>query len=267
MGSWQYQLSAGQLRQYDRPDEPKLIGGRFTLSPLSSLELGASRMMMWGGKGRPNTLHSFGDAFIGRDNTGSQDRDPGDQLGGVDFRLKLAPLIGVPVSLYGQVTGEDQAGVLPSHNTFIGGLEGHHALGAWGEKQLNWYLEGADTRSGMKDTGNIYYHYCYQQGYYQQGYPLGEAIGGDGSRYSGRMELALENDQRLSARLVWARVNRTSQSINEAFPRSDTVKGAELGWHLPVNGWASLETGVWHSTRDSGVDTGVSAAVSLNLGM
>ncbi|OAT26286.1 putative K30 capsule biosynthesis protein [Buttiauxella ferragutiae ATCC 51602] len=267
LGSWQYQLSAGQLRQYQRPQQPKLIGGRLTISPFSALDLGASRIMMWGGKGRPNTFHSFGDAFIGRDNTGSQDRDPGDQLGGVDFRLKLAPLIDLPLSVYGQVTGEDQAGVLPSHNTFIAGIEGHHAVNVWGESQLNWTLEGADTRSRMQKTGIIYYHYCYQQGYYQQGSPLGEAMGGDGTRYSGKLELVLANQQRLSARAVWVRVNRLSQPINQAFPHSDTLKGLELGWQTPLYKQITLNSGVGYtqgsSTKES--ELGVTFAFELPL--
>ncbi|MDX6039055.1 capsule assembly Wzi family protein [Scandinavium lactucae] len=260
LGSWQYQLSAGQLRQYQRPEEPKLIGGRLTASPFNLLDVGMSRMLMWGGKGRPNTLDSFGDALLGRDNTGSQDRDPGDQMAGIDFRLKLLPLTGLPLSLYGQITGDDQAGILPSHNTFVGGIEGHQSLNLG---QVNWFLEAADTRSSLKDTGIIYYHYCYHGGYYQQGAPLGDAMGGDGTQYSGRVELVLENQQRLSTRLVWARVNRTSQSINQAYPASATMKGIALGWSVPVNAWATVETGFWSGTADTGMSAGFRLTPSL----
>jgi hypothetical protein len=259
LGRWQYQLSAGQLRQYPRPEEPKLIGGRLTASPFNTLDVGMSRILMWGGKGRPNNLESFGDALLGRDNTGSQDRDPGDQMAGVDFRLKLMPLTGLPLSIYGQITGDDQAGIWPSHNTFVGGIEGHQSVNIG---QVNWFLEAADTRSGLKDTGIIYYHYCYHGGYYQQGAPLGDAMGGDGTQYSGRMELVLENQQRLSTRLVWARVNRTSQSINQAYPTSATIKGLALGWSVPVNDWATVETGLWSGSADSGVSAGFSFSPS-----
>jgi hypothetical protein len=263
MGNWQYQISAGQLRQYQHPEDPKLLGGRLTITPFSAFELGASRMLMWGGKGRPNTFNSFGDALLGRDNTGSQDRDPGDQLGGMDFRLPLMPLIGLPVALYGQVTGEDQAGILPSHNTFIAGIEGHHYFGIHQEKQFNWYLEGVNTRSGMSQTGIIYYHYCYQQGYYQQGYPLGDAMGGDGTRYASKMEIVFEDWQRVSTRLVWARVNPTSQSINQAFPVADTVRGLELNWGIPVD-TVSMNLGTWlaHSELRNKTSTGVNISIS-----
>ncbi|MCS2153360.1 capsule assembly Wzi family protein [Scandinavium goeteborgense] len=255
LGNWQYQLSAGQLRHYERPEDPKLIGGRLTASPFNSLDVGMSRVLMWGGKGRPNTLDSFRDALMGRDNTGNQGRDPGDQMAGVDFRLKLMSLTGLPLTVYGQITGDDQAGIWPSHNTFLGGLEGHQSLNVG---QVNWFLEAADTRSGLKDTGIIYYHYCYHGGYYQQGAPLGDGMGGDGTQYSGRMELVLENQQRLSTRLVWARVNRMSQSINQAYPASTTIKGIALGWSVPVNTWATVKTGLWSGSMDSGVSAAFS---------
>ncbi|MEX6220435.1 hypothetical protein AB6G21_07330 [Providencia hangzhouensis] len=42
----------------------------------------------------------------GRDNTGDYHDDPGNQLAGLDFKLKLYPLIDLPVSLYGQMVGK-----------------------------------------------------------------------------------------------------------------------------------------------------------------
>ncbi|MBO4146416.1 hypothetical protein DA103_09705 [Enterobacter cloacae] len=39
-------------------------------------------------------------AFLGRDNTGSQKRDPGDQLGGIDLQIPPGEM---PIALYGQV--------------------------------------------------------------------------------------------------------------------------------------------------------------------
>lgn len=66
--------------------------------------------------------------------------------------------------------GEDEAGFLPSANTFLGGVEGHHG---WGKDAVNWYVEAHDTRSNMSRTDYIYTHHIYKDGYYQQGYPLG----------------------------------------------------------------------------------------------
>lgn len=66
VGPWQYQISASQMNQYTVYPHTKIIGGRFTFTPFQSLELGASRIMQWGGEGRPQSLSSFW--------TGSPDR-------------------------------------------------------------------------------------------------------------------------------------------------------------------------------------------------
>lgn len=219
---------------------------------------------MWGGKGRPNNLTSFRDAVLGRDNTGSQDRDPGNQMAGFDVNWKLFSLTGLPIAVYGQVIGDDLAGILPSHNTFLGGFEGSFQ---WGNRQINGYVEGADTRAGLKTTGNTYYHYCYHEGYYQQGASLGETMGGDGTRYSVKTEVVLENEQRLSARLMWARVNRDSLSINRAYPHADTLKSAELGWSVPVSPRITVGSVVWLTDRDTAShDAGIAVTFSFFSG-
>ena len=261
LGAWQYQIFTGQIRQYSRPEQPKLSGARVAFAPGNALELALSRVIMCRGKGRPENYASFRDALIGQDNTGNQKSDPGDQLGGIDFRVHLASLLDIPVSLYGQVVGDDEAGFLPSHNTWLGGIEGHNV---WGNSQVNWALEAADTRSQMKETGVIYYHYCYHGGFYQQGWPLADAMGGDGTQYSARVEWVFENDQRLSLRGVRARVNRTSQSFNQAYPHNETLKGVETAWQTPLNNVVTVSSGAWlsHSDRRSN-DAGLLVRVFL----
>ena len=266
IGRWQYQLTAGQLSQYSAVPDTKLIGGRFTMMPTDFLELGASRIMMWGGDGRPQSWSSFWDAVAGNDNTGDPKNDPGNQLGGFDFKLKLQPLVGLPVSFYGQITGEDEAGMLPSHNAYLLGLEGHPE---WGPTTINWHIEGSDTRSNGNANNVMYNHYIYRGGYYQQGYPLGHAMGGDGQMLSGRVEMVLDDGQRWSTRLVYAKVNPNNQSINQAFPRSDTLKGIQLGWGYNFDSQVKFDSSLWytdnnHSTADD-VGAGISLEVPINL--
>ncbi|WP_413514379.1 capsule assembly Wzi family protein [Serratia proteamaculans] len=266
IGRWQYQLTAGQLSQYSAVPDTKLIGGRFTMMPTNFLELGASRVMMWGGDGRPHSWSSFWDGVTGNDNTGDVKNDPGNQLGGFDFKLKLQPLVGLPVSFYGQIVGEDEAGMLPSHNGYLLGLEGHPE---WGPTTINWHIEGADTRSNGKSDNVMYRHYIYRDGYYQQGYPLGHAMGGDGQMLSGRVEMVLDDGQRWSTRLVYAKVNPNNQTVNKAFPKSDTLKGIQLGWGYNFDSQVKFDTSLWYtdnnaSTADD-VGAGISFEVPINL--
>ena len=59
-GTMAVQISASQMNQYTVYPHTKIIGGRFTFTPFQSLELGASRIMQWGGQGRPQSFSSFG---------------------------------------------------------------------------------------------------------------------------------------------------------------------------------------------------------------
>ena len=75
-------ISASQMNQYTAVPHAKIIGGRFTFLPFQSLELGASRIMQWGGKGGLSHLVASG-YFTGHD-TGT-DNEPVNQLVGFDL--------------------------------------------------------------------------------------------------------------------------------------------------------------------------------------
>lgn len=49
--------------------------------------------------------------------------------------------------------------------------------------------------------------------------------GGDGQLLAGKVEFVTEDNQRWSARIAYVKVNPNNQSINKAFPNSDTLKG------------------------------------------
>lgn len=261
VGPWQYQISASQMNQYTAVPHAKIIGGRFTFTPFQSLELGASRIMQWGGEGRPQSFSSFWDGFTGHDNTGT-DNEPGNQLAGFDFKFKLEPTLGWPVSFYGQLIGEDEAGFLPSANMFLGGVEGHHG---WGKDAVNWYLEAHDTRTNMSRTNYSYAHHIYKDGYYQQGYPLGDAMGGDGQLIAGKVELITEDNQRWSTRLVYAKVNPENQSINKAFPHADTLKGVQLGWSGDVYQSVRVKTSLWYTDANNSDSDDVGGSAEIEI--
>lgn len=263
LGPWQYQLSAAQESQYNVVPHTKIIGMRLTISPWDSLELGASRVMQWGGTGRPESLSNFWDGFSGKDNAGpNAPNEPGNQLAGFDAKLKLEPTFGLPISLYGQMIGEDEAGGLPSANMYLAGIEGHHSLG---KKALNWYLEGHDTRTNMSRTNYSYQHHIYKDGYYQQGYALGDSLGGDGRLIAVKTELVTEENQRWSARLFWAKVNPEKQRINRLFPHADTLKGVSLGWGSDIYRSVRLNLATWYTNADhnDSDDLGISAGVEV----
>ncbi|MFC6378013.1 capsule assembly Wzi family protein [Tatumella terrea] len=264
VGPWQYQLSASREAQYTAVPGVKIIGMRLSVSPWQSLELGASRIMQWGGENRPESLSNFWDGFAGDDNTAANDpKEPGNQLAGFDARLKLEPTLGIPISLYGQMIGEDEAGLLPSANMYLAGIEGHYSLG---KNALNWYVEGHDTRTDLgKRTNYSYTHHIYTDGYYQQGYALGDSMGGDGRLLAAKTELVTEDNQRWSLRMFYAKVNPDNQSINRAFPHADTLKGVQAGWSGDVYKSVRLNLGTWYTdaNHNDNNDLGASAALEI----
>ncbi|MBF7688998.1 capsule assembly Wzi family protein [Acinetobacter rathckeae] len=264
LGPWQYQLFAGQLQHYTALPQTKLLGMRVTIQPFSFLELGASRSIQWGGKNRDEGLSTLWKATIGQDNVYGNTLDPSNQLGGFDARLNLQPLLQLPVGIYGQLVGEDEAGKLPSRNLYLAGLD---FSSSYQGLPYQIYAEWADTRTSGKVWGYTYNHHVYRGGYYEYGYPLGHAMGGDGQMYSIGGNIQLDATNRVNTRLLYAKVDQSNTvnqgvHINKAFPVEDTIKALQLGWvntfkpgyEVQLNGW------VGHSESrhfDNGVSLGV----------
>jgi hypothetical protein len=229
LGPWNADFFIGGLAGHTQPAHPYLVGMRLQVQPLPSLQLGASRALQWGGRGRDQSFSSFWRGVLGRDNQGGTGDEPGNQLAGFDFRWHHGLGNGQQIALYGQVVGEDEAGYLPSKNMKLAGLEWSAQRG-----RADWrlFVEHANVVAGG-ELGVAYRHHIYRQGYTQDGLPLGHPAGGDtkltsvgalldmGSLsgelvvYSGRAEptaqrLVAGNLQGVNAALAWrARSDQT----------------------------------------------------------
>ncbi|WP_326517949.1 capsule assembly Wzi family protein [Acinetobacter sp. CAAS 2-6] len=262
IGQWQYQAFAGQLDDYNAVPNAKLIGLRITAQPTSYLELGASRIIQWGGEGRPENFSSFWDALRGNDNV-YVGETPSNQIAGFDTRLNLQPLLNAPVSIYGQYVGEDEAGLLPSKKMYLAGLDFSSSL-----KNMPYqlYAEWADTRTNGDVKGISYNHSAYTDGYYQHGYPLGHAMGGDGTMYSLGGDIRFDAMNRLSGRVLNAKVNQSNLTINQAFPVKDELTALDLTWTHYVKQDIPLKFNGWVSDSDlNGNDAGISLGVEFPL--
>ena len=267
IGPWQYQAFAGQLDDYKAIPGAKLLSLRLTVQPLPYLELGASRILQWGGEGRPESLDSLWNAIKGNDNFDSANDDKSNQIAGLDFRLNMQPLLQIPVGIYGQYVGEDEAGFLPAKKMYLAGTD---FSSTYNNMPYQLYAEWADTRTNGQVDGVSYNHYVYTNGYYQHGFPLGHAIGGDGQMYSVGGDIRFDVMNRLSGRALYAKVNQSNLAINAAFPKEDSIKGLDLTWThyikptfpLKVNGWVSDSD---LNGRDGGVSVGVEIPLERNM--
>lgn len=268
IGPWQYQAFAGKLDDYRAIPNAKLLGFRLTAQPFESLELGASRTFQWGGEGRPESWSSLWNAIKGNDNDGTGP-DKSNQLAGFDARLNLKHLTHLPLSLYGQYIGEDEAGLLPAKKMYLAGLDYSSSV-----KNLPFqlYMEWADTRTNGKPSGISYNHHIYKDGYYQHGFPLGHAMGGDGQMISLGGHIQFDAMNRLNGRVIYAKLsqNLRSAGLNDAFPEQDKLKALDLTWThylqpdlpLKINGWLS-DSDVYG--KDAGASIGIEIPISKHL--
>ncbi|MBV6417024.1 MAG: hypothetical protein CMLOHMNK_01657 [Steroidobacteraceae bacterium] len=188
IGPWRASLELGELEGSDVPvPDVRFLAARVNFRPRPWLEFGLSRTAQWCGEGRPCGWRTFRDLLIGHDNADSNlgtNDEPGNQMAGYDFRLR-SPWQPLPVAVYGQFIGEDEAGGLPAK--FIGqlGVESW-ASSAWGA--LRGHLEYADTSCNFTRSqpmfGCAYVNHLYPQGYTFRGHSIGHAMGGDGRMYS-----------------------------------------------------------------------------------
>lgn len=193
LGTWRADVFAGQLSNPSGPGQVKLLGARLEIEPLAGLEIGASRVMQWGGAGRSESLPTLLRGLAGADNFGSGSNiEPGNQLGGFDLRYTLRWAARQSIAVHGQAIGEDEAHQLPSR--YLGSL-GAELSAVIGEgPALNLFVEAANTTAGgafgRPAPGTAYHHPLYAAGYVQRGAPLGHPAGGDVRLLSAGAQLA-----------------------------------------------------------------------------
>jgi len=193
LGPWRADVFAGQLSNSTGPGQVKLLGARLEVEPLDGLEIGASRVMQWGGAGRSESLPSLLRGIAGADNFGSGSSfEPGNQLGGFDLRYTLRLDERQAIALHGQAIGEDEAHQLPSR--YLGSLGADLSAALDGGAALNLFVEAANTTAGgafgRPEPGTAYQHPLYAAGYVQRDVPLGHPAGGDVRLLTAGLELA-----------------------------------------------------------------------------
>lgn len=229
-----------------------------------------------GGEGRQQNLSSLGNALLGKDNAGENvavDKEPGNQIAGIDFRLKLMPLLNLPLSVYGQIMGEDESKYLPTQNFYLFGIDGSHNIS--NRQTLNWHLEFADTSIDLgRRYSTTYRHHMYKDGYYNQKLPLGYALGGDirnivfglNSSYRNNDITAIVQEHHWGTKLLWAETLVSKQSNT----KPKTYKGIEISWmgEIPINKYIELKLGSsgWYikSKKDKN-QAGLSIKASLEF--
>ncbi len=174
-----------------RDSDIYFAGLRLDFKPLPWLELGASRTVMFGGKGRPAVdLADFLTILSGKNLSGGEDTS--NQLAAIDARLRLPFLWGAQV--YGELGGEDEAGAFISKHALLGGI---YLPRIEPTGRLDLRLEYADL--DFQGNGPVWYrHGYYRSGYTHEGKIIGHAAGGDAVDYFAELSCHLPQGTKLA---------------------------------------------------------------------
>lgn len=273
-GPWQLVAFAGQLERDRHVDSAKLLGLRITFKPWSNLEIGVSRTAQWGGEGRPESLSSFTDAFIGNDNRGDDginaDNEPGNQLAGIDARLSFS-IAGLPTAVYGQAIGEDSANSLPSRTVLLAGMEASFSSK---NLQSRVYVEASSTEASQGSQANYAYeHGIYRSGYRYRGRPLAAALDNDTQTVTLAGDHYTAHGHQVSWSLMGVDLNR--DGTNRATPGGNSFGDepkrfyrAEAHYKHRINAKTRATVGVTYLSEDikwRGVDEKIQSGIQLAI--
>ncbi len=228
LGPWTFETFMSQLESDRAVSEALLWGFRVTLRPFSALEIGLTRTAQWGGEGRPQDWSTFGDLLLGRDNRGDdgieQSNEPGNQLGGFDWRLSGTFWGDTGLGFYGQWIGEDEATGAPSRYVYLMGVDAS-VVGPVVHQRFS--LEFSDTTAeGYKGNGSDLPNYAYEHGIYSSGYryrnrSLGASTDNDSRMLTFSHDVYAADDHQFSWSVSRVELNR--DGIDRALPGGSTV--------------------------------------------
>lgn len=222
IGDWHFTSFIGQMERNRHVPEAKLTGMRLTIKPFDNLEIGLSRAMQWGGEGRSEDLETFLRSITSKGE--NSEEQAGNQLGGLDVRYGLFDLTQLPIALYMQTIGEDEAGYLPSRRTYQFGLEGVYAL-TNSASSLNGFIEYTNTTADpfADEFLNITYeHSVYQSGYRYRGRVMGSTFDNDAKVLSTGLAHHQRNGVSTSLLLSYAELNQ------DGVRRGNTVSSSDV---------------------------------------
>ena len=241
LGPWNIHLFSNQLESRRDIANAKLSGARFTFKPASFVDIGLSRVVQWGGEGRPEGLQTLTDLVLGNDDA---EINPGNQMFSFDWRVHLPFIPGVDIAAYHQVFSEDGEGI-PGDSAQLWGLEASFLIGS-----VNTHLsyENHDTRDNS--ALGTYEHGTYRTGYRSQQRSIGSSLDTASLGQSLLAEHYFSNGHQLYWRYSELTFNAEGmQNDIGGHPYGDNrieETLMELRYMFPVSKKLQLQTGLQH---------------------
>ncbi len=216
IGPWTFSAFVGRLEDNRYIPHTLFIGMRFAFRPLSGVEIGLSRTIEFGGKGRRQDWHCFWEALVARTNPGSNSSkyDCAAQMAAVDARFHIPK---TRFTFYGQMAARDTSSKGPTKWTDLLGLS---RWGDIGDSGANYraFLEYANTtvNSYKEPEPNIEYeNYIYKSGYRYRGFSLGYPTDNDSELWTLGLTLQGSDRGQLTFLVRRGTLNRDNTNGNE----------------------------------------------------
>jgi hypothetical protein len=220
----------------DRRDHPhaKLAGMRATVSPLSFLELGISRVVMFDGTDRPRLDPvDYPRAIFyppAGDDARREAKFRNNNLFAIDADLRFRNvyrylLPAQDLRMYGEFGWDDTccASTFVPLRAAMSELVGVHLLGLLGQEGLDWRFEFVNT------SGLSYVHTQFTDGYWTRGEVISHYVGTDGREFFTRVTNRFTPSLMLGLNFSRATVGRTV--IGQIGPKEGRLGGGlDLSW-------------------------------------
>lgn len=161
IGNWSIEAFNSQLTNTNGPKNSMMLGTRLVFNPINQLNFELIRTSQWGGEGHGSNLSDLVSAAFSDSNSGSNSNV--NQMAGFGFSY-IPKNIRLPLRLYAQAVGEDEAGGFPSCYLYLSGLEWSTNI-AGRSTQIG--LESIDTRVNETQNGNCGKNTAYNNSVYK----------------------------------------------------------------------------------------------------
>jgi hypothetical protein len=176
--NWSLEVFNGLTKGSLNGNKSMLFGIRAIFSPIETLDFELIQTSQWGGNDYNNGIASLGSALFFDSNNGSNSNI--NKMAGFGISYLIPDYI-MPLRIYGQAVGEDEAGNLPSCYSYLAGLE-------WSNAKIKYpttlTIEAIDTRIDFTGFGNCGPNTMYNNNTYDYtnyGKTMGETIDTEGT--------------------------------------------------------------------------------------
>jgi len=176
--NWSFEAFNGFTQGALNNSSSMMTGLRAILIPFEGLEFELVQTGQWGGKGHSTGISALGAALFLDTNDGSNSNI--NKMAGFGISYTIPAKI-IPLRIYGQAIGEDEAGNLPSCIAYLAGLE-------WTNTKIKYptivSIETIDTRLDTTKQGYCGPNTMYNNGdysYTNYGKSMGAAIDSEGT--------------------------------------------------------------------------------------